>query len=120
MIIASPSGGIMGVGGGHGGLFPQSEALPPLTPSQRKKGHNQLFLANFLIFAPQNRILPPRCPPQKKKKKKKKMVPPLATPSGGVIVSQMFSLLLFCSCFHEKDLFINKTWFSCYSDNVGA
>ena len=67
MIIATPSGSIK-----EGGLCPQSEALPPLTPSQRKKGQNQLFLAIFLIFAPQNRILPPRCPPQKKKKKKKK------------------------------------------------
>ena len=66
MIIATPSGSIKW----EGGLCPQSEALPPLTPSQRKKGQNQLFLANFFIFPPQNRILPPRCPTQKKKKKK--------------------------------------------------
>ena len=67
MIIATPSGSIKGVGGG----FPQSEALPPLTPVKGKKAKISYFWRIFfIIFAPQNRILPPRCPPQKKKKKK--------------------------------------------------
>ena len=86
MIIATPSGGIKGWG--HEGLFPQSEALPPLTPCQRgKKGQNQLFLANFWISAPQNRIWPPRCPPPPPPPEKENLVPPLARPSGGLIKS---------------------------------
>ena len=50
--------------GGHGGgaFVSQSKALPPLArQSEEKNDQNKLFAANFWIFAPQNRILPPQC-----------------------------------------------------------
>ena len=37
--------------GGHGGIFPQLEALPHLPPSEEKNGQNQPFWAE-LHFAP--------------------------------------------------------------------
>ena len=85
MIIATPSGGIKGVGG-HEGLFSQSEALPPLTPCQRGKKKAKIsyfwqifgFLPLRITFCP----LDARPPPPKKN-----LVPPLATPSGGLIES---------------------------------
>ena len=51
-------------GGGHGGIRPQSEALPPTCPPVRKKRVKiSHFRQIFGFLPPQNRILPPRCPP---------------------------------------------------------
>ena len=62
------SGGIKGEG--YGAFAPQSEALPPLAPSQKEKnGQNQPFLANFWIFAPSETHFAPSMPPTKKKNK---------------------------------------------------
>ena len=65
------SGGIKG-----GIIMPPSRRLCPHLPpqSEEKNGQNQPFSANFGFLPPQNRILPPRCPPQKKF-----LVPPLQT-----------------------------------------
>ena len=53
--------------GGMGHLLPQSEALPPLAPSQKKKmAKISHFQQKIGFLPPQNRILPPRCPPRKK------------------------------------------------------
>ena len=61
-----------GIKGGMGENAPQSEALPPLAPSQKKKmAKISHFLQIFGFLPPQNRILPPRCP------HKKFLVPPL-------------------------------------------
>ena len=57
-----------GIKGGSWGIPPPLEALPPTCPHRRKNGQNQPFTAIFFIFAPQNRILSPRCPQKKKKK----------------------------------------------------
>ena len=78
--------------------------------ARTKYGKNVLVgmsvFGEFFDFCPLESHFAPSMPATKKKqtnKQKKNLVPPLATPSGGLIVSQMFSLLLFCSCFHEKD-----------------
>ena len=98
MIIATPSGGVKRVGV----LCPQSEALPPTHPQSKEKRPKSASFGEFFDFCPSESHFAPSMPATKKKKKKN-LVPPLATPSDGLIVSQMFSLLLFCSCFHEKD-----------------
>ena len=100
MIIATPSGSIKGEGG-----FAPSRRLFPHSPPVKGKKAKISYFWRFFYFCPSESHFAPSMPATKKKKKKKKknLVPPLATPSGGLIVSQMFSLLLFCSCFHEKD-----------------
>ena len=53
----------------------QSEALPvTCLPVRRKNAKHQPFSTKFWIFASQNRILPPQCPPTKNV-----LVPPLKT-----------------------------------------
>ena len=57
--------------GGHGGHIPQLEALPPLAPpppprQKKKMARISHFRQIFGFLPPQNRILPPRCPPHKK------------------------------------------------------
>ena len=55
--------------GGMGGICSPIWRLcprPPTCPqSEEKNGQNQPFSAKFWVFAPQNCILPPRCPPNK-------------------------------------------------------
>ena len=60
--------------GGHGGQMPPvGGSAPTFPPVRRKKWPKSAIFGKFWIFAPQNRILPPRCPPHKKKI----LVPPL-------------------------------------------
>ena len=96
MIIATPSGSIKGEGG-----FAPSRRLFPHSPPVKGKKAKISYFWRFFLFLPLRIAFSPL--DARHKKKKKNLVPPLATPSGGLIVSQMFSLLLFCSCFHEKD-----------------
>ena len=85
------------------GAFPPVGGSSPTHPQSKEKRPKSAIFADFFKFLPLRIAFCPLDARHKKKKKKKNLVPPLATPSGGLIVSQMFSLMLFCSCFHEKD-----------------
>ena len=87
--------------GAWGGNVPQSEALPHLPPSQKKKnGQNQVFSANFWIFAPSESHFAPSMPTKKKKKKKK---------NSGAATGYCTEVFFFIS----KGLIISKSFIPC-------
>ena len=72
--------GIVVASRGHGGIHPQSEALPPTLappPSQRGKMVKSAIFGKFLNFCLRIVVCPLDSPPKKTKQNKKILVPPL-------------------------------------------
>ena len=115
MITATPSGGIKG---GHRAFSPSRRLFTHSPLTQKEKIPKSAIFGEFVDFWPSESHFALSMPRHKKKKKKKKknLVPPLATPSD----PKCFPCCCFVVAFMRRVLFINKTCFSHYSDNVGA